>query len=179
MTREEEVIPAEPRTSAGDRVGRTELQLPLRIEPPLRGDGAQRQGYETELTKLGIRRHVTMTGLVPSGRIPRLLSCIDLLAHTSQWEGLPRACVQALLMEKPVVSFDIDGAPEVVISGSTGMLIALNDQAGFADAIIEMAGRPTIREGFGREGRKLCLSEFDHREMMHVGGQRPTLIGPK
>ena len=130
------------------------------------GDGAQRSEYESELTKLGIRQHVTLAGLVPPVQIPRLLSCIDLLAHTSQWEGLPRACVQALLMEKPVVSFDIDGAPEVVIPGSTGTLVALNDQAAFAGAIVELAGHPDLRTAYGRKGREICLSEFDHREMV-------------
>jgi glycosyltransferase involved in cell wall biosynthesis len=48
---------------------------------------------------------------------------MDVLVHASQWEGLPRAAGQALLMQVPVISFDIDGAPEVVIPGQTGELV--------------------------------------------------------
>jgi len=112
-------------------------------EPALRfiwvGDGAQRGQYEAELQRRGLSDRVTITGLLPPSEMPRILAGIDILAHTSQWEGLPRAVVQALLMEKPAVSFDIDGAPEVVIPGQTGELVPLNDLEAFAAAIVTLA----------------------------------------
>ena len=61
------------------------------------GDGAQRREYEAELERLGLRKRTTLVGLVPPQRVPELIAGFDVLAHTSQWEGLPRAVVQALL----------------------------------------------------------------------------------
>jgi len=76
-----------------------------RREPRLRfvwvGDGVQRDLYETELRRLGLRERTVLTGLVPPEQIPQTLAGFDILAHTSQWEGLPRAVVQALLMQVP------------------------------------------------------------------------------
>jgi glycosyltransferase involved in cell wall biosynthesis len=89
-----------------------------------------------------------------------------MLVHASQWEGLPRAVVQALLMEKPVVSFAIDGAPEVVLPGETGILVALNDADGLARAMLDLAANEETRRSFGRAGRELCLQRFDWREMV-------------
>jgi len=91
---------------------------------------------------------------------------MDILVHASQWEGLPRAAVQALLMEVPVISFDIDGAPEVVIPGQTGMLVPLNDVDALADAMVELAADPQRRRRFGQAGRQTCLQHFDWRYMV-------------
>lgn len=145
-------------------------QQALAREPSLRfvwiGDGTARQTYEAELARRGLRDRVVLTGLVPPDEMPRLLAAVDVLAHTSQWEGLPRAVVQALLMEKPVVSFAIDGAPEVVIPGETGELADLTDLPAFADALVMLAREPARRSAYGRAGRRRCLGEFDHRQMV-------------
>lgn len=137
----------------------------LRQRPELRfvwiGDGAQRGEYEAELRRLGIRERVTLTGLVRPDEIPALLAGADLLAHASRWEGLPRAVVQAMLMEKPAISFDIDGAPEVVRPGETGLLVPLGDVAALGNTMASLAGDETARGRMGRRGRQYCLQRFD------------------
>jgi glycosyltransferase involved in cell wall biosynthesis len=130
------------------------------------GDGAQRDEYASELARLGLTSRVTLTGLVPPEQVPRLLAGCDILAHTSQWEGLPRAVVQALLMRIPAVAFAIDGTPEVVQDGVTGRLVPLNDQAAFADALCALAADPAQRRLMGAAGRERCLQQFDARRMV-------------
>ncbi len=141
-----------------------------RREPRLRfvlvGDGAQRADYEAELERLGLRKRTTLTGLVPPAKIPELLAGFDILAHTSQWEGLPRGVVQALLMRVPVVAFDIDGTPEVVLDGQTGRLIKLGDLDGFAEGLLALATDADARRRMGAVGRSHCLERFDWRRMV-------------
>jgi len=129
------------------------------------GDGAQRTQYEAELERLGLRKRTVLTGLVPPGRIPELLAGFDILAHTSQWEGLPRAVVQAGLMRVPAVAFDIDGTPEVVLDGRTGRLVGLGDSSGFVDALVDVAADADARSRMGAAGRSHCLERFDWRRM--------------
>jgi glycosyltransferase involved in cell wall biosynthesis len=139
-------------------------------EPRLRfvwiGDGAQRAEYEAELVRLGLRERTTLVGLIPPAEVPRVLAGCDILAHTSQWEGLPRAVVQALLMQVPAVAFDIDGTPEVVLDGQTGRLVRLNGLDGFAAAMCELAADPALRRRLGQAGREHCLERFDWRRMV-------------
>jgi glycosyltransferase involved in cell wall biosynthesis len=139
-------------------------------EPRLRfvwvGDGAQRSDYERELERLGLRARTTLTGLVPPAQIPELLAGFDILAHTSQWEGLPRTVVQALLMRVPAVAFAIDGTPEVVLDGETGRLVKLGDEPGFVDALLALAGDAEMRTRMGAAGRAHCLERFDWRRMV-------------
>jgi glycosyltransferase involved in cell wall biosynthesis len=141
-----------------------------RRRPDLRfvwiGDGANRSEYEARLTALGLRDRVHLTGLIPPRKVAEVLAGFDILAHASQWEGLPRAAVQALLMEHPVISFDIDGAPEVVIPNRTGILVPLNETAALADAMVQLAGDADARTRLGRAGRELCLHRFDWRTMV-------------
>jgi len=132
------------------------------------GDGAQRADYERQLERLGIRPRVHLAGLVAPAEVARMIAGMDLLAHASQWEGLPRAAVQALLMAKPVISFDIDGAPEVVLPGETGMLVPLNDIDGLADAIVCLAGDAEMRDRLGQAGRRRCLDLFDRERMVEA-----------
>lgn len=142
----------------------------VRREPRLRfvwiGDGAQRAEYEAELARLGLAERTILPGLVPPAEVPRLLAGCDILAHTSQWEGLPRVVVQALLMQVPAVAFDIDGTPEVVLDGRTGCLVPLNDLDAFVDALCALATDEDARRRLGCAGRALCLERFDWRRMV-------------
>ena len=139
-------------------------------EPRLRfvwiGDGAQRAEYEAELERLGLRDKTTLTGLVSPERVPEMIVGFDILAHTSQWEGLPRGVVQALLMQVPAVAFDIDGTPEVVLDQQTGRLVTLNDLSAFAEALLELASDAQLRRRLGQAGRELCRERFDWRRMV-------------
>ncbi|MFO0838626.1 MAG: glycosyltransferase family 4 protein [Phycisphaerae bacterium] len=146
------------------------LSLVAQRDPRLRfvwvGDGAQRGEYEAELARRGLAERTTLTGLVSPARIPELLAGFDILAHSSQWEGLPRVVVQALLMQVPAVAFDIDGTPEVVRDRLTGRLIRLGEGAAFADAIVDLAADDLARRQYGIAGREWCLERFDHRRMV-------------
>jgi glycosyltransferase involved in cell wall biosynthesis len=130
------------------------------------GDGQDRPRYERELTRIGLRERVHMTGLVLPERIPALLAGFDILVHASKWEGLPRAIPQAMLMEVPVVSFDNDGAPEVVTPGVTGELVPFGDVPGLAAAVGRLADSADERQRLASAGRGRCLEMFDHREMV-------------
>jgi len=130
------------------------------------GNGAQRAEYEAELRRRGLADRTTLTGLVRPEHVGDLIAGFDILAHTSQWEGLPRAVVQALLMQVPVVAFDIDGTPEVVLDGHTGRLVPLNDLKAFAEALLELAADAQMRRRMGQAGREHCLPLFDWRRMV-------------
>ncbi len=130
------------------------------------GDGPCREQYLQQVARMGLRDRVHLTGLVPPEQVGQWLSGADILAHASQWEGLPRVVVQALLLEKPAVAFDIDGTPEVVLDGRTGALVRLNDIDELAKGIVWLAADANLRRQLGQQGRELCLKRFDWRTMV-------------
>ncbi|MCA8982884.1 MAG: glycosyltransferase family 4 protein [Planctomycetaceae bacterium] len=129
------------------------------------GDGILRDRFQARIRAAGLDRHFLFTGLVPPTRIPELLQALDMVVHTSQWEGLARVLPQALIAGKPVISYDIDGAREVVLPGRTGLLVPRNDLAALERALVELAGNPSQREQLGLTGRELFTETFRHEHM--------------
>lgn len=129
------------------------------------GDGILRPQLEQEIRDRGLSSHFLFTGLVRPERIPELLPAADIVVHTSQWEGLARVLPQALIAGKPVVSYDVGGAREVVIPGETGCLLPRDAIEPLADAVIELAHHPALREQLGAAGRARFTEQFRHQTM--------------
>lgn len=128
------------------------------------GDGLLRGRLEAEAARLGVGHAVKFVGLVPPGRIPELLNAADAVIHPSLREGLARVLPQALLVGRPVISYDVDGAREVVLP-ETGILLPPKDLPGLTRAVIRLAGDPGLRDRLGREGRRRFADLFRHETM--------------
>jgi glycosyltransferase involved in cell wall biosynthesis len=129
------------------------------------GDGILAPGVRRQIAEAGLEDHFQLTGLVPPGRIPELIAAMDVLVHASLREGLARALPQALIAGKPVVSYDVDGAREVVIPDETGYLLPPKSVAELAEALIRLAADPALRERLGEEGRRRFTDVFRHERM--------------
>jgi glycosyltransferase involved in cell wall biosynthesis len=129
------------------------------------GDGILRAAYEQQIADLGLSGHFLFTGLVPPARIPELLQATDIVVHTSQWEGLARVLPQGLLAGKPVISYDVGGAREVVVPGETGILLPRDSVEPLADAVIQLAADPDLRRRMGDTGRTRFADQFRHQTM--------------
>ncbi|MCH8148354.1 MAG: glycosyltransferase family 4 protein [Planctomycetes bacterium] len=130
------------------------------------GDGANRQRYERRLQQLGLSDRVYLTGLIAPEDVAAQIDGFDIVLHASRWEGLPRAIVQGLLAGKPAISFDNDGAPEVVITNETGRLVPMGDIPRLTEAIVEFAEDKEKRVSCGERGRLLCRERFDWHNMV-------------
>jgi len=129
------------------------------------GDGLLRDRLRRRINRAGLSNHFQFAGLVPPERLPEFYAAIDMLVHASLREGLPRVLPQALIAGRPAVSFDIDGAREVVIDDETGYLVAPRDVSGLARAMIRLAEDRPLRERLGQGGRARLVEQFDHRKM--------------
>jgi len=141
----------------------------LKTRPSVRllfiGGGIWRDRLEEKARVLGIADRLVFTGLVPSSRIPELLNASDVIVHASYREGLARVLPQALISGKPVVSYDVDGAREVVLPGVTGFLAPAGDKAKLAEGLATLLDRPDLRAEFGKTGRTMFTDVFRHERM--------------
>ncbi len=129
------------------------------------GDGHWRARIEADIARRGLSGRFHLTGLLPPAQMPAVMHAADVLVHCSLREGLARTLPQAMLAGKPVVSFDVDGAREVVDS-DTGVLLRPKDVAGLALAVETLAASPELREKLGTAGRERCRDRFDHGRMV-------------
>jgi len=129
------------------------------------GDGILRDSLQAKIRQLGLENHFVFTGLVPPSDVPKMISAMDTLVHTSYREGLARALPQALISGIPVVSYDVDGAREVVIDDETGYLVPAGDTQQLATRLIQLATHPDLRLRMGDTGRNRFTDQFRHQSM--------------
>jgi glycosyltransferase involved in cell wall biosynthesis len=130
------------------------------------GDGIWRRRLEDKARALGLAGRVHLVGLVPPSAVPDYLHASDFLIHASLREGLARVLPQALLAGLPAISFDVDGASEVIEDGVSGLLVRPEDVDGLRRAIDRVAGDlPAARE-WGKKGREACRERFSAEAMV-------------
>ena len=95
-----------------------------------------------------------------------MISAMDVVVHTSLREGLARVLPQSLAMGKPCVSFDIDGAREVVINDKTGYLVEAFDSVGLANGVVRLLEDKELRKQFGENGRRHVDPNFRAEKMV-------------
>lgn len=123
------------------------------------GEGSQRAEIEAHVRRLGMGDRVRFAGY--RSDIARVISAFDVAALTSLWEGLPRVLVQYSLLEKPIVTSDVEGAHEVVEDGSTGYVVEGRDGAALADRLRRLVANPALRAEMGRKARERVAGRWD------------------
>ncbi len=129
------------------------------------GDGNLSEYYKKQVRQLGLSGKIKFTGLLPPRQIPMAIASSDILVHCSLREGLARTLPQAMLCAKPAVSFDIDGAREVV-NEDTGRLIEPENIKQLTRACAELLEDTGLREKLGKAGRESVKEKFAPETMV-------------
>jgi len=120
-----------------------------------------------------VRRAIRETGQQDAVRllgrrsdVPALLKACDLYLSSSLYEGLPLAVCEAMAASRPVVGTLVAGVRDVVIDGQTGYLLPVEDEEGYARAILELAADPELRARMGAAGRARARERFSVQAMV-------------
>jgi glycosyltransferase involved in cell wall biosynthesis len=127
------------------------------------GEGSLRSELEQRVDGLGLRDAVRFVGQHPN--VDDWLALADVSILPSFYEGLPLVAIESLAAGKPMVATAVDGTPEVVVDGATGLTVPPGDHAELAHAICRLLGDPLLRDKLSRAGRRWVLERFtqDHQ----------------
>ena len=98
--------------------------------------------------------------------LAEVIAAFDVAVLTSLWEGLPRVLVQYALLEKPIVTFDVEGAREVVHEGTTGYVVPRQDVELLTDRLRQLLESATLRRRFGAAARANVAGRWDVERMV-------------
>jgi glycosyltransferase involved in cell wall biosynthesis len=132
------------------------------------GGGILREALEAKARELGIADRTVFAGLVPPEAVPRHIQAMDVVVHTSLREGIARVIPQAGAVGKPVVTFALDGAPEVVEDGVSGFLVAPEDAERLAERTLELLGDARLRDEMGARGRAFAVEHYPVDKMIEA-----------
>ena len=130
------------------------------------GDGPLRDELRANADQLGLGDRVVMVGRVLPETVPQYIQAMDVVVHTSLREGIARVLPQAGAVGKPVVTFDLDGAPEVVRDGVSGYLVPPLNTNQVAKRTVELLRDPERRRAFGEVGRAFVAEHFSVEKMV-------------
>ncbi len=120
------------------------------------GEGPEMDSLKEEARRLGIRDRVVFTGF--STDALSYINFMDIFVFPSEKEGMPRVILEAMLMGKPVIAFDVAGARELIIEGRTGSL--LKEGSHLAPAIKSLLQDRALMVKMGTTGRSRVIEGF-------------------
>lgn len=96
--------------------------------------------------------------------VPAILAASDVVVDASYAGlGITGSIREALACERPVVATALEGMPELVQDGETGLLVPPHDPAALAGAVLRLLDDPTAAQTLARAGRKRVESHFSLR----------------
>lgn len=128
------------------------------------GDGELRGRLEQEVQCRGLAQSILFTGFRKD--IEAVLSILDISTLTSLWEGLPRVLIQSAAVGKPIVTFSVEGATEVVREGKNGFIVPSMDVSAFAGKIEWLLDNPAQARQMGAEGRNIVGNAWQVETMV-------------
>lgn len=121
------------------------------------GEGHERAGIEALITELGLSGDVDMPGFHANPYA--FMARADLFVLSSAWEGFPTVLVEALALGAPIVATDCASGPrEILLDGSLGGLVPVNDPAAFADAMDTWLDAPKARDERAARGGSFTVA---------------------
>jgi glycosyltransferase involved in cell wall biosynthesis len=111
---------------------------------------------------LGLGRHVLVLG--HRDDVPAILAASDVVVDASYAGlGITGSIREAMACERPVVATALEGMPELVVDGETGLLVPPRDPAALAAAFLRLLGDATAAQAMARAGRKRVEAQFSLR----------------
>jgi glycosyltransferase involved in cell wall biosynthesis len=127
------------------------------------GDGTRRAEAEALAAELGVADRVHFTGWRHD--LADVMRAVEVLALPSRWEAFGIVNLEAMAAAKPVVGFAVEGIPEVVVHGETGLLSPAGDVDALARDLVRVLTDPSLAVRLGEAGRRRFVEHFTPERM--------------
>jgi glycosyltransferase involved in cell wall biosynthesis len=124
------------------------------------GTGPLLEALKEEARNLKIEGNIIFMGRVSDDLKIRLLKSSSALILPSVMESFGLVLLEGMACGKPVVSYDIPAAKEVVEDGRNGFLVPIGDIKSLAERIREILVNPSLARRMGDFGRNMVEKRF-------------------
>jgi glycosyltransferase involved in cell wall biosynthesis len=112
--------------------------------------------------RLGLDDVVTFAGFRDD--IPAVMASFDIFAFPSHAESFGAVLIEAMAMERPVVSTDCDGVLDIVVNGETGLFVPPRNADELAAKLALLIDDPGLRDTMGKAGRTRVAHHFNQQD---------------
>jgi glycosyltransferase involved in cell wall biosynthesis len=138
-------------------------QQGIKVSCVVAGMGPLEEKLRRQLAEMRLDDCVNMVGFTerPHG----LIASSDVVVLCSEKEGIPRAVMEAMALQKPVVATDVLGTQELVVDGETGFLVPPGDLDAMAEKLRLLAESPELRAAMGTRGQNRVAEYFNETKI--------------
>lgn len=104
--------------------------------------------------------NVFLAGWHSHAELPDFINASDALVHASVNEQFGQVLVEAMACGLPAIAVDRGGPADILEDGETGWLIAPDDGAALADAMVAAVNRPLVRRRLGGAARREAIRSY-------------------
>jgi glycosyltransferase involved in cell wall biosynthesis len=122
------------------------------------GEGFLREPLQKQIDELGLSQSVVMPGF--TDELDKYMHHFDLFVQSSHTEGLPSVLLEAMSARTAVVATRVGGTGELVVEGSTGLMVQPNDSHALAEAMRKVICDDELRRTMGENGRQRVEQSF-------------------
>ena len=115
------------------------------------GEGELRQELERYVREKGMKDTVSLPGHALD--IHERIADASVFVLTSEYEGLPNALIEAMMLGIPCITTDYPGAEEVMENGVTGLIVPRGDAGALAGKLISLARDGQLGKALGENAR--------------------------
>jgi glycosyltransferase involved in cell wall biosynthesis len=126
------------------------------------GEGELLQALRAQLAPLGDRAHF----LGWRGDVETVYGACDVVALTSDNEGMPVSLIEAAACGRPAVTTNVGSASEVVLDGVTGFVTAIDARA-VAEGVLRVLDAPDAARRMGDAAARHAEQQFGASRLVH------------
>ena len=129
------------------------LKIHSDYELVIYGDGPSEMDLKSLIAELGISANVSLPGNVKN--LHNSIKSAEIFVLSSEYEGMPNALIEAMCLGLPAISTKVSGATDLIRHGQNGILVELDDQAGFTHAMLDLIENQELSAEISKNAVKL------------------------
>lgn len=129
------------------------------------GSGKNKKYLKERIQELGLENRISLRGFIPN---PQDLMCAcNVVLVPSLKEGFGLAAVEAMTLQRPVITSDAGGLREIITDGETGLTFPVGDPDSLAESVLKLRSDHELAESLARAGNQEVRMKFDSEIMLN------------
>lgn len=123
------------------------------------------EGPYMNLVKQNCPSNMFLLGWLSNSRVKQLLENGDIFIHPSGLDAFPRGLKEASLMEKPIITSNVGGIPEIIKDNKTGYLCDIDNDVQWIEKIRFLMDNKDVAKEFGKNARNYVAENFNWKKI--------------
>ena len=124
------------------------------------GSGPLESQIRSQALRMGLRDAVRFEGEVRFEDIPDIYNAADIHVISSFSESFSFATLEAMACGLPLVVTETEWIPDLIGHDKGGRVVPNGDAPAFAEAMLELAGSPSLRIRMGQQNRRTAIEKY-------------------